>query len=359
MPARLICMALMMVMVGGQTSGFPAAQAGTSTAQQDRDGQHDWDTFFGTWKMHLKRRLRPLTGSNEWQEFESHDTTRKVWGGRANLDELEADGPSGHIEGLTVRLYNPHSHQWSIYWANASAPTLDIATIGRFNNGRGEFYDQEMFHERAIFVRYLWTNVSDKSGDFEQSFSDDGGKAWEPNWLTTMERETPSEANVPPNPDNHDGQHDFDFEFGRWKVHLNRLTHPLSGAKEWKQYDGSVIVSKVWNGRANIAEFEGATGSDQIVGLSVRLFDPHTRQWSLWWANAADGVLDRVPAVGGFENGRGEFFSLQQVAGRWVLVRLVFSGITAHSLHGEQSYSSDGGRTWQPNWIEDLTREPE
>lgn len=330
----------------------PAAQV-----EQQRDGQHDWDMFFGTWKMHLKRRLRPLTGSNEWQEFESHDTTRKIWDGRANLDELEADGPSGHIEGLTVRLYNPRSHQWSIYWANASAPALDIPTVGGFKNGRGEFYDQEMFHDRAIFVRYVWTNVSEKSGDFEQSFSDDGGKTWEPNWITTMDRETPSKANVAPNPDHHDGQRDFDFEFGRWKVHLKRLVHPLSDSKQWKEYDGTCAVSTVWNGRANFVEFEAANNGDRIEGLSVRLFDPHIHQWSIWWANAAEGILDRIPMAGTFENGRGEFSSFQQIEGRWVLVRFVFSTITATAMHGEQSYSLDGGKTWEPNWIEDLTRE--
>ena len=103
--------------------------AGQSTPAL-RDGQHDWDTFFGGWKMHLKRRLNPLTGSNEWADFESHDVTRKVWGGRANLDEFEAEGASGHIEGLTLRLYNPQSRQWSIHWANAKAPTLENPMIG-------------------------------------------------------------------------------------------------------------------------------------------------------------------------------------------------------------------------------------
>ena len=269
MQVKLMFIAAVMATALWQSSPSAVAQTETSRQQEQRDGQHDWDTFFGTWKMHLKRRLRPLTGSNEWQEFESHDKTRRVWGGRANLDELEADGPSGHIEGLTVRLYNPRGHQWSIYWANASAPTLDIPTIGAFRNGRGEFYDHEMFHDRAIFVRFVWTNVSDKSGDFEQSFSEDGGKTWESNWVTTMERETPSHANVPPNPDNHNGQHDFDFELGRWKVHLKRLTDPLSGSTQWKESDGSINVSKVWNGRANIAELEAANGNEQIEGLSV------------------------------------------------------------------------------------------
>ena len=193
-----------------QAGHYAASQTSVSApAAQQRDGQHDWDTFFGTWKMHLRKRIHPLSGSKDWVEFESHDSTRKVWNGRANLDELEADGPSGHIEGLTLRLYNPHTGQWSIYWANSANPTPENPLIGEFKDGRGEFYDQEMFNGRSIFVRFLWTNVSKASGDFEQSFSADGGRTWEANWVTTMEREPAERANVPPNPDNHNGQHDF------------------------------------------------------------------------------------------------------------------------------------------------------
>lgn len=328
----------------------------TPSAAQQRDGQHDWDTFFGMWKMHLRKRLRPLTGSNDWVEFESHDTTRKLWGGRANLDELEADGPNGHIEGLTLRLYNPHSHQWSIYWANSADPTPENPLIGGFKDGRGEFYDQEMFNGRSIFVRFLWTNVSEASGDFEQSFSEDGGRTWEPNWVTTMEREPAGRANVPPNPDQHDGQHDFDFEFGTWKVHLKRLAHPLSASQQWLEYKGTIVVTKLWNGRANIVEFEAKNDTHAMEGLSLRLFDPHMHQWSLWWANSTEGTLDSIPVVGSFENGLGEFYAFEKYAGRWVLVRFIFSGTRTDSVHGEQAYSIDGGKTWEPNWIEDLTR---
>ena len=199
--------------------------------------------------------------------------------------------------------------------------------------------------------------MSETSGDFEQAFSEDGGKTWEPNWITRMERETPGRANVAANPDNHDGQHDFDFEFGRWKVHLKRLAHPLSGSRQWLECDGTIVVNKIWNGRGNIVEFEARNGSDQIKGLSLRLFDPHAHQWSMWWANAADGTLDRTPLVGSFDNGRGDFFGFEPFAGRWILVRFIFSGITNNSMHGEQSYSLDGGKTWEPNWIEDLTRD--
>ena len=108
----------------------------------------------------------------------------------AQLEEIEADGPQGHFEGLTLFLYNPQSHQWSLNWANAKNGTLAVPTIGSFNakNGRGEFYDQEVFNGRMILVRYLWSDITPTSARFEQSFSDDGGKTWEPNWISTQTR---------------------------------------------------------------------------------------------------------------------------------------------------------------------------
>ena len=89
--------------------------AKTGSQQAVRDGQHDFDFYIGTWTQHLKRLEHPLTGSNTWVEYDGTVMVRKVWGGRANLNEFEADGPAGHIEGLTLRLYNPQSHQWSLY----------------------------------------------------------------------------------------------------------------------------------------------------------------------------------------------------------------------------------------------------
>jgi len=110
-----------------------------------RDGQHDFDFEIGTWKTHLKRLLHPLTGSTTWVEYEGTTIVRKIWDGRANLVELEADGPGGHFEGLNLRLYNPESHQWSLNFASSRGGTLSQPTIGEFKNGRGEFFDQETF----------------------------------------------------------------------------------------------------------------------------------------------------------------------------------------------------------------------
>jgi hypothetical protein len=111
-----------------------------------------------------------------------------VWSGRANLVELVADGPAGHLEALSLRLYNPDSRQWSLNFANSATGTLSQPTIGEFKNGRGEFFDQETLNGRAILVRFVITDVTPTSCRFEQSFSDDGGKTWELNWVAVDTR---------------------------------------------------------------------------------------------------------------------------------------------------------------------------
>jgi len=159
-------------------------------AQQrvDRDGQHDFDFEIGTWKTRFSRLLHPLTGSKTWTEYEGTSVVREVWKGGANLVELTADGPEGHFEGLSLRLYNPQSRQWSLNFSNRSAGTMSPPTIGEFKNGRGEFFSQETLNGRAILVRFVVSPITPDSCRFEQAFSEDGGKTWEVNWIATDTR---------------------------------------------------------------------------------------------------------------------------------------------------------------------------
>ncbi len=137
-----------------------------------------------------------MTGSTTWIEFEGTTVVRKVWNGRANLAELEADGPTGHLEVLSLRLYNPQSHQWSLNSANSHGGALSQPTIGEFKNGRGEFFDQEALNGRTILVRNVWSDITRNSCRFEQAFSDDGGKTWEVNWIAvdTRAKDEPEKA---------------------------------------------------------------------------------------------------------------------------------------------------------------------
>jgi hypothetical protein len=162
--------------------------AGAQPAPAPRDGQHDFDFELGAWKTHISRLLHPLTGSTTWVEYDGTSVVRKVWNGRANLLELEVSGPSGHIEALSLRIYNPDSRQWSLNFSNSSSGTLGVPTIGEFSQGRGEFYDQESIGGRAVLVRFMISDITADSCHFEQAFSTDGGRTWEVNWIATDTR---------------------------------------------------------------------------------------------------------------------------------------------------------------------------
>ncbi len=154
----------------------------------ERDGQHDFDFHIGRWKSHLSRLQHPLTNSRAWVQYDGTTVVRKIWDGRANLVELEVTGPAGHIEGMSLRLYNPTARQWSLNFASSSGGILTQPTVGEFKNGRGEFYDQEKFNDRTILVRFVISHITANSCHFEQAFSDDGGKTWEVNWIATDTR---------------------------------------------------------------------------------------------------------------------------------------------------------------------------
>src|SRR5271170_7943618 len=115
-----------------------APQTNAPPATTPRDGQHDFDFEIGTWKTHLRRLQHPLTGSTTWIEYDGKSYIRKIWDGRANLVELEVDGPSGHIEGLSLRLHNPESRQWSLNFASSAGGSMSVPTVGEFKDGRGE-----------------------------------------------------------------------------------------------------------------------------------------------------------------------------------------------------------------------------
>lgn len=176
-------------------TSFPQAthaSVGTQSrpASPATDGQHDFDFHFGTWKAHNRLLLHPLSGSTTWVESDGTVSVRKIWDGRANLEEIEAGNATTHFQGLTLFLYNPVAHQWSQTFANIDDGTLGQPLIGEFKNGHGEFFNRELFQGRAILVRFVWSDITPDSHHVEQSFSDDGGKTWEPNFVATLTRES-------------------------------------------------------------------------------------------------------------------------------------------------------------------------
>ena len=144
--------------------------------QTEHDGRADFDFFIGRWKAHNRRLRERLKGSNEWEEIEGRAVIRKVLGGIGNIDEITLDRGTGRLEGMTLRLFNPESRQWSMYWSSSVDGILQPPLIGSFVNGRGEFYSQESFEGRSIFCRMTCSNITGTSCRWEQAFSTDGGR---------------------------------------------------------------------------------------------------------------------------------------------------------------------------------------
>lgn len=166
---------------------FLASIASAETAAPVRDGAHDFDFALGTFHTHIRRLLNPLTGSNKWVEYKGTKADIPLLGGAGSLETIEADGPD-HLELMTLRLYNAAARQWSLNFSSSSSGQMATPSIGEFQNGVGTFLDQETYKGRSILVRQLWSEITPNSYHFEQAFSADFGKTWEPNFVADLTR---------------------------------------------------------------------------------------------------------------------------------------------------------------------------
>jgi hypothetical protein len=189
-PLRALCAApfwcaLSLALAAAPAMSQASAPAPTAAVRQApvRDGQHDFDFEIGTWKTHLRRLQKPLTGSSSWVEYTGTTVVRSVWNGRANLVELVVEGPAGRIEALSLRLYDVRTGQWSLNFSGSGSGSLSEPAVGEFRNGRGEFYSRETLDGKPIVVRFVISDITASSCRFEQAFSADGGKTWEVNWI--------------------------------------------------------------------------------------------------------------------------------------------------------------------------------
>lgn len=160
----------------------------TDTVEATCGGRNDFDFLIGRWTSRQRRLRERLKGSQSWEEFEATLEVRKILGGLGNFDELTMHRESGMGCGVTLRLFNPETQQWSIYWADSSGNGLGAPMVGEFNDGRGVFYDVEPFEGKRIISRFIWTSASANTCRWEQAFSPDGGATWETNWTADFTR---------------------------------------------------------------------------------------------------------------------------------------------------------------------------
>lgn len=155
----------------------------------------------------------------------------------------------------------------------------------------------------------------------------------------------------------HDNQHDFDFEVGRWDAHVRNLSHRLSGSNDWEDFHGNVVTTPLMNGKGNISEMnvEGTVSHKHINIIAVRLYNPASRQWSIYGATSTSGAFD-PPQVGQFQGTRGEFYATATFESRAILIRFVWTYVSQNRTHFEQAFSANGGKDWEVNWIYDGVR---
>jgi hypothetical protein len=175
-----------------EASHAAAKLGSTDSAFVTRDGQRDFDFELGTWSIDVKRLQHPLSGTTAWMRPEGYThIVQNVMGGQASLAQLANDRPTPHFDGLMLRMYDPKSHEWRIYWGSSKTGTLDEPLIGHFTNGRGEFVAHDTYEGRPILARVVYSDITSISFRTESSFSADGGKTWEPNLVQTFTRIRP------------------------------------------------------------------------------------------------------------------------------------------------------------------------
>ena len=153
---------------------------------------NDFDFLVGKWKMHNRRLNKRLEGNNEWTEFDSYDENSKILSGTADVDTYsttEMPGMEGkRFEGLTLRLFNPKTKLWSLYWVASNVGVLDPPVVGSFENGVGHFFAKDTFKEKPIIMLFRWDARNKDRPVWSQAFSPDDGKTWEWNWYNVSER---------------------------------------------------------------------------------------------------------------------------------------------------------------------------
>jgi hypothetical protein len=154
--------------------------------------RNDFDFLVGKWKMYHRRLNKRLENCRDWTEFESTDVNEKILSGSANMDTYtttQMPGMEGKLfEGLTLRLFNPKTRLWSLYWVASNRGVLDPPMVGSFENGLGEFFAKDTYNGKDILVLFRW-DVRDKEHPiWGQAFSPDNGKTWEWNWFNISER---------------------------------------------------------------------------------------------------------------------------------------------------------------------------
>lgn len=168
-----------------------------SAEDRRRGGARDFDFLIGEWRIRNRRLTERLVGADTWDTFEARLRVRPILGGLGNVDEYSADWNGRHVEATTLRVFDPSREEWSLYWVDNLTAALQPPVVGRFLEGRGEFFARDTHQGTPVVVRFIWSGITEGSARWEQAFSADGGATWETNWTMELTRVREAAAREP------------------------------------------------------------------------------------------------------------------------------------------------------------------
>lgn len=312
----------------------------------------DWDWLLGSWDVKHVRLRKRLANNDDWDEFAGKSAFWKTLGGLANCDENLLHIPSGTYRGLSVRSFDPKTGKWSIWWLDGRMTgKLDPPVVGGFSGDEGEFFGPDTFEGKPITVRFRWHEVRSRQPHWDQAFSTDGGKTWEINWRNYFTRTSAKTVAIPAEPDEA-APSDWSFIVGRWRVRNRRR----NAAGAWDEFASSLNNWTILGGRGNIGDNVFHAPGGTYRGMSMRAYDAEQKLWRSWWLDGRDPSRIDAPNSGGFTGGIGTLLGDTESGGRKVMARSQWTTSGAKP-HWEQATSSDGGKTWETNWIADFERD--
>jgi hypothetical protein len=155
-----------------------------SIAASETSSKNDFDYLVGSWSIRNRTLKEPLTGSDEWEEFDATQEFRLILLGLGNFDLFRTELDGKPFEGLTVRLFDPKTRLWTIYWADSNAMKLDDGKVGSFAGDQGDFFGREVVAGKNVIVRFHWDKRNPSAPIYSRAFSADAGRAWEWNWYS-------------------------------------------------------------------------------------------------------------------------------------------------------------------------------
>jgi hypothetical protein len=308
----------------------------------------DFDFLNGYFDVHHRTLKQAFADCDEWLEYDGTTTAHTYFDGQISIDEMRF--PTKGSYGLSLRVFDPVAEQWSIWWVNSTTMKLYPPVHGGWSaDGKScRLVGEDSLDGFPILCSYEWSDVTEETAHWEQAYSSDGGKSWETNWIMDFTRRSdpPPALDVPKMTD------DFDFLVGRWAFHNLRRRPVLGEPYEWHEFDASMEATTYFDGAISVDE--GWYPTEGFRGATFRLYDPATRTWAIHWINSERGHLE-TPVIGSFTGDTGTFEGPDDLNGQPIDVRFLWTrGIDKATW--EQSFSTDGAKTWTPNWHMNHTR---